>query len=252
MENVFEELLAGSTTADDISTEEIGEDFDHSYDLNVEDLINNDEDESNPENANDEGGEAPTVQNDATPTNNAFAQMRTENKQFAQKIAEIDTLAKSLGMENIDDFIAKAKDAQIQLQAKRTGVPVEYAREIEEIRALKNDILADRENAAQEARKSTFVSNVSAFIESNKLSEAAVDKLSQDLEKDGLEIEALMDMPKTALNRILSSYVGTNYQKNLERKNSIRKELPISQASQIDTVSLNKGIDEFARQLAGK
>lgn len=253
MENVFEELLATGTVDnnDNNSTMEDGEDFDHSFDLNLEDLIEDEGEETNPGEADDEGGAAP-VNNDVNPTNNAFAQMRAENKQFAQKLAEIDALAKALGMQNTDDFIAKAKDAQIQLQAKKTGVPVEFAREIEEIRALKNDILADRQNAAQEARKSTFVSNVNAFIESNQLSEAAVDKLSQDLERDGLEMEALMDMPKAALNRILSSYVGTNYQKNLERKNTIRKELPISQASQVDAVSLNKEIDEFARQLAGK
>ena len=253
MENVFEELLATGTVDnnDNGTIEEEGEDFDHSYDLNIEDLISDEGENTNLGEADDEGGEAPTNV-DVNPTNNAFAQMRTENKQFAQKIAEIDNLAKSLGMQNIDDFIAKAKDAQVQLQAKKTGVPVEFAREIEEIRALKNDILADRANAAKEARESTFVSNVNAFIESNQLSEAAIDKLSQDLEKDGLEMEALMDMPKAALNRILSSYVGTNYQKNLERKNTIRKELPINQASKVDTVSLNKGIDDFARQLAGK
>ena len=61
-----------------------------------------------------------------------------------------------------------------------------------------------------------------------------------------------MDMPKTALNKVLSSYVDTKYQKNLERKNTIRKELPINQSSKIDTQSLNKEIDALARQLAGK
>jgi hypothetical protein len=250
MENVFEELLAGGTTVDDNGTIETEEnDFDHSYDLNLEDLVDEGE-ENNSVDAGDEG-EAPVIP-DTTPTNNAFAQMRTENKQYSQKIAEIDALAKSLGMENIDDFIAKAKDAQTQLEAKKTGVPVEFAKEIAEIRALKNDILAERQQNVQEARERQFVSNVDAFVKSNKLSEAAVNKLSQDLENDGLEIEALMDMPAAALNRILSSYVGTNYQKNLERKDTIRKELPINQASKVDAVSLNREIDDFARQLAGK
>ena len=251
MENVFEDLLAGGTTVDDngtIATEE--NDFDHSYDLNLEDLVDEGE-ENDSVNAGDEGGEAPFIP-DTTPTNNAFAQMRTENKQYSQKIAEIDALAKALGMENIDDFIAKAKDAQTQLEAKKAGVPVEFAKEIAEIRALKNDILAERQQNVQEARERSFVSNVDAFVKANNLSESAVNKLSQDLENDGLEIEALMDMPAAALNRILSSYVGTNYQKNLERKDTIRKELPINQASKVDAVSLNREIDDFARQLAGK
>ena len=253
MESVFEEMLSEGTPGDNNSAiEDTGEDFDHSFDLNLEDLIE-DEGEENPGQANDEGGEPPVVNNnDVTPTNNAFAQMRTENKQYSQKIAEIDALAQSLGMKNIDDFIAKAKDAQIQLQAKKTGVPVEFAKEIEEIRALKNDILAERETNAQEARQRTFVSNVDSFIKANNLTESAVDKLSQDLEKDGFEIDKLMDLTPAALNRILGSYVGTNYQKNLERKNTIRKELPISQASKVDTVSLNREIDDFAKQLAGK
>ena len=72
------------------------------------------------------------------------------------------------------------------------------------------------------------------------------------MEKDGLDINALMDMPKAALNKILSSYVGTNYQKNLERKDTIRKELPINQSSKIDNKSLNKDIDDLAKMLAGK
>ena len=40
MENVFEELLAEGTTVDDNGTIETEEnDFDHSYDLNLEDLV---------------------------------------------------------------------------------------------------------------------------------------------------------------------------------------------------------------------
>ena len=90
------------------------------------------------------------------------------------------------------------------------------------------------------------------FVNENKLSEAAVDKLSQDLENDGFDLVSLMDMPKKALNRILSAYVGTNYQKNLERKSMIQKELPINQTSKVDVESLNKDIDKLARELAGK
>ena len=61
-----------------------------------------------------------------------------------------------------------------------------------------------------------------------------------------------MNLPKAALNRILSSYVGTNIQKNLERKESIKNELPLSQTSKIDTQGINKQIDDLAKQWAGK
>lgn len=247
MENVFEEMLAESTTADETEQEE--NDFDHSFDLSEEDLADPEE-ESSSETA-DEGSEEEPKE-EVNLSNNAFAQMRTENKQFSNKISEIDSLVKSLGMKDIDDFIVKAKEAQVQREAKTKGIPEEVAQELAEMRELKNSIVTEREQAAIEKREKTFVSNVEEFIESNKLSKGAVDKLSQDMEKDGLDINALMDMPKAALNKILSSYVGTNYQKNLERKDTIRKELPINQSSKIDNKSLNKDIDDLAKMLAGK
>ena len=246
MENVFEEMLAESTAADETEQEE--NDFDHSFDLSEEDLADPEEDNSS-EPAS-EVSEEP--QEEVNITNNAFAQMRTENKQFSERISEIDSLVKSLGMKDIDDFVAKAKEAQIQKEAKEKGIPQEFAQEIAEMRELKNSIVSEREQAAVEAREKSFVSNVEAFIESNKLSKEAVDKISQDMEKDGLDINALMDMPKAALNKILSTYAGTNYQKNLERKDTIRKELPINQSSKIDNKSLNKDIDDLAKMLAGK
>lgn len=246
MENVFEEMLAESTAVDE---ENEAEDFDHSYDLTDEDLASPEEEESI-EAEVDEGDNEPT--GELNPTNQAFAQMRTQNKEYSQKISDIENLVKSLGMKDIDDFMVKAKDAQIQREAKQKGIPAEVAQELAEIRELKESFIAEREQSAQEAKERNFVSNVQSFVDANKLSDAAVDKLSQDLEKDGLSINALMDIPKPALDRILSSYVGTTYQKNLERKNAIKRELPITQSSKIDSQSLNKEIDAFARQLAGK
>ena len=252
MENVFEELLAGGTTVDD-TTDEQDNDFDHSYDLNLDDLGSEDgENVGSSEGADnaDEGGESPVQ--DTNPTNAAFAQMRTQNKEYSEKIAKVEALAKSLGMENIDDFITKAEAAQVQREAKQKGISPEIAQELAEIRNLKNDIIAEREQTAIKEKEKSFASTVNTFIETNNLSKEAVDKLSQDLDRDGFELDALMAMPKAALNRVLSSYVGTNYQKNLERKNAIRKELPINQSSKIDTVSLNRDIDMLAKQLAGK
>lgn len=247
MENVFEELL-GEDIASDNETD-ADESFDHSYDLTNDDLgedeIDNDTD-ANDDNS-DEGS-----QNVNNSTNAAFAQMRTQNKEYQNKISEFENLAKSLGMKDVDEFLSKAKEAQVQREAKQKGIPVEVAKELEEMRNLKDEIIAEREEAENKAKESNFVSNLRTFVNDNKLSEAAVDKLSQDLEKDGFDVNTLMDMPKNALNRILSSYVGTNYQKNLERKNTIRKELPINQSSKVDVESLNKDIDKLARELAGK
>lgn len=248
MENVFEELLTGGTTVDDeAGTDEL--DFDHSFDLSDDDIADEGEE------AGDEGEQVAEDEGEGTPnepTNNAFAQMRTQNKEFQNKLQEFDDLAKQLGMKDADEFIKKAKEVQIKRDAAKKGIPLEVAQELEEMRSLKDSIIAERQNAAAELKTRNFVSNLQEFVDANKLSDQAVDKLSQDLEKDGFELDSLMSMPKTALNKILSAYVGTNYQKNLERKNTIRKELPINQSSKIDTVSLNKDIDTLAKQLAGK
>lgn len=251
--SAIDDILAEGTTA---GTSEEGQEFDHTFDLTDEDLadddneaelatVNTDEEVE----ANDEG----EVDNTPTePTNAAFAQMRTQNKEFQNKLNELDALAKGLGMKDVDDFIAKARDAQTRKTAESQGIPVEVARELEEMRALKNSIVAEREENAARIKEEKFVSNVKEFVDKNKLADSAVDKLSQDLEKDGFSVNTLMDMPKSALTRLLNSYVDTTYQQSLERKNTIRKELPINQTSKLDTESLNKEIDQLARQLAGK
>ena len=163
MENVFEEMLAESTAADET---ELENDFDHSFDLSEEDLADPEE-ESSSEPVNESVEEE--TQEEVNLSNNAFAQMRTENKQFSNKISEIDSLVKSLGMKDIDDFIAKAKEAQVQREAKSKGIPEEVAQELAEMRELKNSIVTEREQAAIEKKEKTFVSNVESFIENNKL-----------------------------------------------------------------------------------
>jgi hypothetical protein len=61
-----------------------------------------------------------------------------------------------------------------------------------------------------------------------------------------------MDLPKSALNKILSAYTGASVQKVLAQKEAIRNELPINQSSQVSQDTLNKSIDDIARLLAGK
>lgn len=243
--NVFEDLLP----EDGANQNEV--DFDHSFDLGVDDFVDGNTETTTLEENNTEE-EPNTSEEDLNPTNQAFAQMRTENKQFSEKISELEAIVKQAGLKDIDEFIAKAKESQIKRDAKQKGIDPLVAQEIAEMKSLKESIVAEREKAAKETIERNFVSNVDSFIKANKLSEKAVDKLSQDLEKDGLSIDSLMTMPKNALNKILSSYVDTDYQKNLERKENIRKEMPINQTSKIDTVSLNKEIDSLARALANK
>ena len=253
MENdTLSNILAEGTTAE---VENEDQEFDHSYDLSSDELVDEDtneefEESEESEEVNDNYDEEENTQE--TPTNRAFAQMRTQNKELQNKFEELDNLAKSLGMNDVDDLIAAVKETQIQQTAKSQGIPVEVARELDEMRALKNSIIAEREERAVAEKEKTFVSNLQEFVDNNNLSNSAVDKLSQDLERDGFTVDELMNMNPNALNRVLNSYVDTSYQKNLERKNNIRRELPINQTSKLDTESLNKEIDQLARQLAGK
>ena len=243
MENeVLGDLLVEGTNTDG------QDDFDHTFDLSDADLEES-EDESEQTSADDESEDDQEIEN---PTNNAFAQIRTQNKEFQQKLGQVDALVKALGMKDVDDFLAKGNQARVKKEAANKGIPLEVAQELAEMRALKDSIIAERAENANKQKMNNFMSNLQNFVDTNNLSEDAVDKLSQDLEKDGFSVDALVEMPKAALNRVLSSYVGVNYQKNLERKNAIRKELPINQTSKIDTVSLNKDIDSIARALAGK
>lgn len=253
MENsVFDDILTEGTAVDTDDENQEENDFDHSFDLSDDDLTSDEDDETIDEPEQDEAEESNEEVTLSNPTNTAFAQMRTQNKEFQNKLNQLDSLAKDLGMKDLDDFIAKANEAKIKKSATNQGIPLEVARELEEMRSSINSIVAEREENAAKQKEQTFVSNLQEFVNSNNLSKTAVDKLSQDLEKDGFSVEALMAMPKNALNKVLGSYVDTKYQKNLERKNTIRKELPINQASKIDTQSLNKEIDALARHLAGK
>jgi hypothetical protein len=186
------------------------------------------------------------------PTNQAFAQMRTQNKEYETKINELDALAKAAGLQGVDDLIAKTKENQIKRTAQSQGIPVEVARQLAEMQEFREQYEQDKEMAAYQAKEQTFVNNLQEFIGANNLSSESVQKLSDNLIKDGFNNDVLMGLPKGALNRILSSYTGANNQKMLERKDNIRNELPLNQTSQVSNDTVLKEIDDIARQFAGK
>lgn len=264
MENVFGELQGtgtnqevaqtGSTTeSTNNSVDTLGSEFD--LDLTPDEegtdegAVVTQENLSDNTNQDDEGGNSIDLEN---PTNQAFAQMRTQNKEYETKINELDALAKAAGLQGVDDLIARTKQNQIKKAAKEQGIPVEVAQELAEFRQFREQYEADREAAAYEAKERNFVNDLEDFIGANNLSKESVQKLSNDLVKDGLTNDMLMNLPKSALNRVLSSYTSTNTQKMLERKDNIRHELPLNQTSQVSNDTILKEIDDIARQFAGK
>lgn len=248
MENVFGEVLEGTTetnTAGDttVSTNNSTPELGHEYDLEIPG-----ENDLEVDATNEVSSEPVQEHND--PTSQAFAQMRIQNKEFSNKINELDAIAKAAGLKGVDDLIEKSKEAQIKAEAKNKGIPEEVAKELADFREFKEQYQQDKENAIYQAKEQNLVNNLQNFISENKLSKESVNKLSDDLEKDGITNDYLMDLSKNALNRILSAYVGTNVQKNIERKEAIKQELPLNQTSKINTESINKQIDDLARQWA--
>lgn len=248
MENVFEEVLGGTTetTSESVSTNTDTSELGSEYDLDLSEV------EGGTETNDEETVEEESYEETSNPTNQAFAQMRVQNKEYSDKISELDAIAKAAGLTGVDDLIAKSKEAQIRKEAESKGIPEEVAKELAEFRDFKAQYEQDKLDAAYKAKESALVNNLQSFITDNKLSQETVNKLSDDLSKDGLTNEYLMDLPKGALNRILGSYIGNDIQKNLERKEAIKNELPLNQTSKIDTQSVNKQIDDLAKQWAGR
>lgn len=248
MENVFESVLGTNTTETQseestTSTPTLGDE----YNLELPEDNNTAEEQEE-----DTQGEVDDEEEDESPTNQAFAQMRTQNKEYLSKINELDAIAKAAGLQGVDDLIAKSKEAQIKKAAKDQGIPEAVARELAEFKKFKEQYEQDKADSIYRQKEQTLVTNLQTFIEANKLSQNVVDKMSDDLARDGFTTDKLMEYPKSALNRILNAYLGVDIQKNLERKDAIKNELPLNQSSKADIDTVNKQIDELARQFAGK
>ena len=248
MENVFESVLGTNTTETQseestTSTPTLGDE----YNLELPEDNNTAEEQEE-----DTQSEVDDEEEYESPTNQAFAQMRTQNKEYLSKINELDAIAKAAGLQGVDDLIAKSKEAQIKKAAKDQGIPEAVARELAEFKKFKEQYEQDKADSIYRQKEQTLVTNLQTFIEANKLSQNVVDKMSDDLARDGFTTDKLMEYPKSVLNRILNAYLGVDIQKNLERKDAIKNELPLNQSSKADIDTVNKQIDELARQFAGK
>jgi hypothetical protein len=262
MENIFADAVASTTTDSqpttdtNVSTSNSTPVLGDEYNLDFNDLYDEGESQESPSNitSNQETNNVATNESsiDNNPTNQAFAQMRNQNKEYSDKMNEIDAIVKAAGLRDIDDFIAQSKAAQIKKQAETQGLPEEVVRELNEMRDFRARIEQKEAQEAVRAKEYALAQTVNEFIVQNKLTQDSVNSLSDSLAKDGLTTDRLMDLPKSALNKILSAYTGASVQKVLAQKEAIRNELPINQSSQVSQDTLNKSIDDIARLLAGK
>lgn len=209
------------------------------------DLSEDDIEESEAEDANDV--EESDDSQEVNPTNNAFAALRTSNKEYKSVIDDLDMIAKNAGLKDYKDFIARAK-AQ---QAKNTQKGTE-SNDNEGDNSLETRIaqLEQREiTRARETKEEKLVNSINEFAKTNKISNKELDGILDNLEKDGFTVDAMLEMPKNAVNRILNSYVDPT-KAFIARKNEIKSELPVSQSSKASVTNINKLLDEKAKEMA--
>ena len=248
MEKAFEDVLSGADSTATEPTSTLGPE----YDLDLSDLDT--EVEETPQ-ADDGQGEAtvdtPPVDN---PTNTAFAQMRVRNKQLEGVYSDLDEIAKSVGLAGAEEFITKAKAQKEAKDAQAKGIPVEIAKELQELSNKIKSMEAEKVNEQRQAKERELVGTLQSFIKDNGLTENDVNVLGNTLDRDGLSMDVLMNMSPSAQKKIFKAYYGKDNsatQKQLERKNAIKNELPISQTNKAP-MDLHKQIDDLAKQMAGK
>ena len=248
MEKAFEDVLSGADNTATEPTSTLGPE----YDLDLSDLDNEVEEPQ----ADDGQGEAtvttPPVDN---PTNTAFAQMRVRNKQLEGVYNDLDEIAKSVGLAGAEEFMTKAKAQKEAKDAQAKGIPVEIAKELQELSNKIKSMEAEKANEQRQAKERELAGTLQSFIKDNGLTENDVNVLGNTLDRDGLSMDVLMNMSPSAQKKIFKAYYGKDNsnqtQKQLERKNAIKNELPISQTNKAP-IDLNKQIDDLAKQMAGK
>ena len=252
MEKALDGVIEGTTNTQTVPNSTLGS----AYDLDLSELeVNNTEDNSQTEADDNVNGATQSSQNivATNPTNAAFAQMRTRNKELEGIYSELDTIAKSVGLASAEDFISKAKAQRNAKEAEARGVSAEINQELkalnDEIKALKTE----REQEKRAQKEKSLAQVLQGFVKDNNLSNSDVNNLGNALDGDGLSMEVLMNMTRAAQKKIFKAYYGkdNSNQKQLERKNAIKNELPISQTSKAP-IDLNKEIDDLAKIMAGK
>lgn len=260
MDKVLEDVLDSMQSETTETSTNENQDNQDSYegseldiDLSEFDEDSNDSEADSNEEANDEDNSSDVINNFATSSEkNAFASMRVQNKELQNTINELDEIAKGAGLSGYKEFLEKAKENTIAKRAKDEGISVELAKKLNTIDEKLEAIDKREHEAAVEAKQAKLAKTLDTFIKGNNLNTSILNKLSDDLEKDGFTIEQLMDMPESALNKIFSAYTNVNIQKNLDKKSSINQEMPVSQASKVDGDTINKQLDDLVKEIMGR
>lgn len=246
----------GTADSDASNLEDTVIDSEGTADSNAEetDLEENNTDDNVLNESEDLGSseEAPSInEKDAQ----AFARMRTELKQTndslnaANNIIEFfDIRAKQMGLGGIQDLMQKTIEAEMAKQAEKEGIPVDVIKRINDLenRVHQQDI--ERENLVKTQKEQALNSIFDNFMQSHSLGQNELNKLASDLIADGFSFDALMNMPGSAVTKILNSYLPneTLKQEALVKKEQIKKEVPPT-GNTSSKVDLSSEIDKIAK-----
>lgn len=248
--------LEGTTESDDsqVDTETVN---DETNDDTVDDETVDDEsedDEADDEVLDEEDTEPGINQKDAK----AFARMRTELKQSNEALSKsqelidfFDERAKQMGLAGIEDLMEKTKEADLNNQAKEKGIPVDVLKRLDELENKVKEQDIEKEELEIAKKEQSINHTFEKFMQKHSLGTKEVDKLADDLFKDGFSLETLMDMPESAVSKILESYIPNEVlkQESIAKKEQIKKEVPPTGNSS-STVTLDDEIDKIAKMWA--
>lgn len=231
---------------------------------NAEDSSLNDEnnEELEPENEADEDNvldlEAEEGPSDYQKDNQAFARMRTELKQAnndleaAKSVIQFfDVRAKQMGLNGIQDLMEKTVESELNKQAQKEGVPVDVLRRINELEDKVQQQDIERNNLIRGQKEREVNHTFDTFMQKHSLSSQDLNKMANDLVKDGFSFDALMNMPSSAVTKILNSYLPETSlkQEDLAKKEQIRKEVPHTGNTSSGSNTINE-IDKIAKTWA--
>lgn len=250
MENVLESVLEDTKTQTETPAEVVTTTEANPLDLDFSEY--EDDNEEDTDNVESEEDSENVITSLGDKEGNAFASMRIQNKEYKKQIEDLDAIAKANGLKDYKEFLEKAKENSIAKKAKEDGISVELAKKLEDIDSKLEKINSKEEQAKIEAKESKLASTLNSFVKANSLDKIAIDKLSNDLNKDGFTIQSLMEMPESAVLKLFSAYTNLGVQKILDKKSSISQEMPIKQTSKIDGASVNSKLDDFVKEILGK
>ena len=197
--------------------------------------------------------EAPsTYQKDAE----AFARMRTELKQTNNdlKNAEnvinfFDIRAKQMGLNGVQELMQKTVESEMAKQAEKTGIPVDVLKRINDLETKVKQQDIERENLQRTQKEQSLNYILDSFMQNHSLGQNDVVKLANDLVADGFNFDALMNMPSSAVTKILNSYLPNESlkQEALAKKEQIKKEVPPTGSSSSNVNQLESEIDKIAK-----